>query len=97
MWEHDGQPSFSGEVEPCINGLALELGAYFGQEQKDLVDRLLGEQLSDGRPLLVSRHFASLPLTWRPLARWTPYGHRSGGSGPKGTIVTQLRKRTQPS
>src|SRR5262245_57065480 len=29
-WEHAGQPFFDGEVEPCINGLVVKLGAYFG-------------------------------------------------------------------
>jgi hypothetical protein len=28
-WEHAGQPSFSGEVEPCINGRTVTLGTYF--------------------------------------------------------------------
>jgi hypothetical protein len=26
-WEHAGQPFFSGEVEPCINGMVLVLGS----------------------------------------------------------------------
>jgi hypothetical protein len=47
-WEHAGQPFFSGEVEPCINGRAVTLGAYFGQDISDVVTRLLGEQLEDG-------------------------------------------------
>jgi hypothetical protein len=47
-WEHDDEPFFSGEVEPCINGLAVALGAYFGQDVQAIVDRLLIEQLSDG-------------------------------------------------
>jgi hypothetical protein len=47
-WEHDGQPFFSGEVEPCINGMAVALGSYFGQDVQGIVDRLLGEQMSDG-------------------------------------------------
>jgi hypothetical protein len=47
-WEHAGQPFFSGEVEPCINGRTVALGAYFGQEVEGIVDRLLGEQLDDG-------------------------------------------------
>lgn len=29
-WEHAGQPFFSGEVEPCINGRTVTLGVYFG-------------------------------------------------------------------
>lgn len=41
-------PFFEGEVEPCINGRVVALGAYFGVRSDRLVDRLLGEQLTDG-------------------------------------------------
>jgi hypothetical protein len=44
----DNNPFFVGEVEPCINGRVLKMGAYFGQHQQGLVDRLLGEQMADG-------------------------------------------------
>jgi hypothetical protein len=47
-WEHAGQPFFSGEVEACINGRTVALGAYFGADVGTVVDRLLGEQLDDG-------------------------------------------------
>ncbi len=47
-WEHAGQPFFSGEVEPCINGRTVAIGAYFGEDVTTIVDRLLGEQLDDG-------------------------------------------------
>ena len=47
-WEHAGQPFFSGEVEPCINGRTVALGTYFGQDVDGVVARLLGEQLEDG-------------------------------------------------
>jgi hypothetical protein len=47
-WEHAGQPFFSGEVEPCINGLVIALGAYFDQDVDGVVARLLAEQLEDG-------------------------------------------------
>jgi len=47
-WEHDGEPFFAGEVEPCINGKVVALGAYFGERIHDVVDRLVGEQMSDG-------------------------------------------------
>jgi hypothetical protein len=47
-WEHAGQPFFSGEVEPCINGMTIVLGVYFDQDVDGLVARLLGEQLEDG-------------------------------------------------
>jgi hypothetical protein len=39
---------FEGEVEPCINGGVLALGAYFGRTTDSLLRRLLGEQLDDG-------------------------------------------------
>jgi hypothetical protein len=47
-WEHAGQPFFSGEVEPCINGRTVTLGTYFHQDVNGVVDRLLREQLEDG-------------------------------------------------
>src|SRR5258708_29012398 len=47
-WEHDGEPFFAGEVEPCINGKIVALGAYFGEQVEGIVERLLGEQMADG-------------------------------------------------
>jgi len=47
-WEHAGQPFFSGEVEPCINGRTVTLGIYFDQDVYGVVPRLLDEQLDDG-------------------------------------------------
>ena len=47
-WEQAGQPFFSGEVEPCINGRVVTLGTYFDQDVDGVVTRLLGEQLEDG-------------------------------------------------
>jgi hypothetical protein len=41
-------PFFEGEVEPCINGRVVALGAYFGERSDRLADRLLSEQLADG-------------------------------------------------
>ena len=46
--EFGDAPFFEGEVEPCINGRVLAMGAYFGEPSDRLADRLLGEQLSDG-------------------------------------------------
>jgi hypothetical protein len=46
--EFGNSPFFEGEVEPCINGGVLALGGYFGQTSDRLVERLLGEQLTDG-------------------------------------------------
>ena len=47
-WDHDGQRFFDGEVEPCINGRTVALGAYLGEDVDGIVERLLGEQLDDG-------------------------------------------------
>src|SRR5262249_39754741 len=33
---------------PCINGQVAAVGAYFGQDVRGIVDRLLAEQLPDG-------------------------------------------------
>ena len=44
----DDNPFFAGEVEPCINGRVVAVGAYFGAGRAALVDRLLGEQMADG-------------------------------------------------
>ena len=46
--EFGNSPFFEGEVEPCINGRVVALGAYFGERSERLVDRLLSEQLVDG-------------------------------------------------
>src|SRR5262245_37693839 len=53
-WRGCGPPEvhdsafFAGEVEPCINGQVAAAGAYFGQDVRSLVERLLAEQLPDG-------------------------------------------------
>jgi hypothetical protein len=47
-WEHDAEPFFAGEVEPCINGKVVAMGSYYGEDVNGIVDRLLGEQMSDG-------------------------------------------------
>jgi hypothetical protein len=47
-WEHDGQPYWEGEVEECINGRTVADGAYFGVDVSAIVDRLVGERLTDG-------------------------------------------------
>lgn len=47
-WEHDAEPFFAGEVEPCINGKTVAMGAYYGVDVRGIVERLLGEQMSDG-------------------------------------------------
>ena len=47
-WENDNQPYFEGETEPCINGMVVAQGAYFGVDVDAVVERLVGEQLEDG-------------------------------------------------
>ena len=42
------QPFFEGEVEACINGRVLNVGAYFGEPCAVVLARLLAEQLADG-------------------------------------------------
>ncbi len=46
--EFGSKPFFEGEVEPCINGGTLALGAYFGRPTESLARRLVSEQLDDG-------------------------------------------------
>jgi hypothetical protein len=47
-WEEGNQPFFEGETEPCINGMVVGLGAYFGENVDTVVERLASEQLPDG-------------------------------------------------
>ena len=47
-WEYDDLRFFDGEVEPCINGHTVTLGAYFGADVEGIVSRLLDDQLRDG-------------------------------------------------
>jgi hypothetical protein len=48
-WDYDPNfRFFDGEVEPCINGRTVAIGAYFGQDVRGIVDRLLTEQMADG-------------------------------------------------
>src|SRR4051795_5976356 len=47
-WEYNGLPFFEGEVEPCINGRTVALGAYVGEDVDGIVQRLLDDQLDDG-------------------------------------------------
>lgn len=47
-WEEGDQPFFDGEVEPWVNGMAVTVGAAFGEDVEGVVTGLLGEQLGDG-------------------------------------------------
>jgi hypothetical protein len=47
-WEANDALYFEGETEPCINGIAVANGAWFGEAVDGIVDRLLADQLPDG-------------------------------------------------
>jgi hypothetical protein len=47
-WEEGDQPYWEGEVEPCINGITVANGSYFGVDTTSIVERLIVERLSDG-------------------------------------------------
>lgn len=47
-WDHAGEPYFDGEVEPCVNGVALSIAVYFGQDGRRMIDTLLAGQLAEG-------------------------------------------------
>lgn len=47
-WAYNDAPYFDGEVEPCINGIALAIGAYFGQPVESIVPAILDRRLRDG-------------------------------------------------
>jgi hypothetical protein len=47
-WDVNDAPYFAGEIEPCINGVALAVGAYFEEDVDRIVDRLIADSLDDG-------------------------------------------------
>ena len=82
-WEHAGQAFFAGEVEPCINGRTVALGAYFGEDVDDIVARLLGEQLSDGGWNCEAENgsvVSSVATTINVVEGLLEYGRAAGGS-----------------
>ena len=92
--EADDNPFFAGEIEPCINGQVAASGAYFGQDVGGIIDRLLGEQLSDGgwnceAPTHSMR--SSFNTTICVLEALLEYEQSSGGS----PAVTAARLRGQ--
>lgn len=46
-WDANDALYFDGETEPCVNGIALANGAYFGESVDVIVERLLADQLAD--------------------------------------------------
>ena len=92
--ECDGHAFFEGEVEPCINGQVALVGAYFGQDVRGLIDRLLTEQLPDGGWNCEAERGstrASFNTTICVLEALLEYERSSGG----GSEVTAARLRGQ--
>ena len=82
-WEYDGSRFFDGEVEACINGRAVAVGAYFGADVDGLVTRLLADQLDDGGWNCWTEHGAtvsSFHSTISVLEGLLEYERAGGGS-----------------
>jgi len=85
------KPFFEGEVEPCINGGTLALGAYFGRPTESLARRLVSEQLEDGgwnceAPKSVRSSFHTTICVLEGLLEY----ERAVGSAPE---ITAARRR----
>ena len=92
--ECDSNPFFAGELEPCINGQVGAVGAYFGQDVRGIVDRLLGEQLADGGwncEAVNGSARSSFNTTICVLEALLEYEQAVGGS----LVVTESRRRGQ--
>jgi hypothetical protein len=92
--ECDSNPFFAGELEPCINGQVATAGAYFGQDVRGIIDRLLGEQLADGGWNCEAPHNStrsSFNTTICVLEALLEYEQTTGGS----PEVTEARLRGQ--
>src|SRR5256884_4035105 len=92
--EFGDAPFFEGEVEPCINGRVLAIGAYFGARSDRLVDRLLGEQLVDGGWNCEAERGSvrsSFPTTICVLGGLLAVEQAVGATSP----VTDVRRRAQ--
>jgi hypothetical protein len=89
-WEHAGQPFFSGEVEPCINGMVIALGTYFDQD----VDRKSTGEVADPAWLQFS-----FPTRWHyDVLRALEY-FRAAGDPPDQRVdeaIQLLRSKQQP-
>ena len=92
--ECDSNPFFEGELEPCINGQVGAVGAYFGQDVQNIVNLLLGEQLSDGGWNCEAENGStrsSFNTTICVLEALLAYERETGGS----PAVTEARLRGQ--
>jgi hypothetical protein len=83
-WEANRAAYFDGEVEPCINGVALANAAYFGQGGNAIVERLLDGRLGDGgwncrRHRRPYPHHSSFNTTFNVLDGLREYIELAGG------------------
>jgi len=90
---HDNRAFFDGEVEPCINGRILALGAYFKKPNDALANRLLSEQLEDGgwnceAPKSCRSSFHTTICVLEGLLAYERAGRKSAA-------VTKARKRAE--
>jgi hypothetical protein len=82
-WDYNGELYFQGEIEPCINGIALVVGAYFGQDAAPIAQILLETQHADGGWNCWEEHAAapsSLHSTIAPLEGLWSWEQAVGGS-----------------
>jgi hypothetical protein len=89
----DKRPFFHGEVEPCINGRILGLGAYFKEPNDALAHQLLSEQLEDGgwnceAPQSLRSSFHTTICVLEGLLDYERAGRKSAA-------VTKARKRAE--
>jgi hypothetical protein len=83
-WEEGNQPYWTGEVEPCVNGITVANGSYFGVDMSPVVDRLVGERLADGGWNCDAIHGSrrtSFDTTINVLEGLLAYERASGGTG----------------
>jgi hypothetical protein len=85
-------PFFEGEVEPCINGPVLVIGAYFGEAHDRLADRLLEERLSDGGWNCDARAASDHPSTRRSV-----YSKETATDYPPPGLLGACNHHSQPS
>ena len=104
-WEYDDLPYFDGEVEPCINGQAVAVGAYFGEDMRRhrrpaaegadggwRLELRAGERL---HPRIVRHHHqraGGIPRV-RAGHRW----QRQGGRSPRSRAGVHARAGSLPS
>ena len=80
--ECDANPFFAGEVEPCINGQVAASGAYFGQDVRGIVDRLLARAAARRRLELRGRErLDAVVVQHHDLRARGPARARAGRSG----------------